>query len=66
MKNLIKGIFRTGSSHNRQSVRWSNGRHGRAKSCMISEVLGCANNPKDIQTAIQNATPEQMMTDKTS
>jgi len=28
---------------------------------MIADVLGCANNPKDIQTAIQNATPEQMM-----
>ena len=28
---------------------------------MISEVLECANNPKAIETAIQNATPEQMM-----
>jgi hypothetical protein len=28
---------------------------------MISEVLGVPNNPKSIETAIQNATPEQML-----
>ena len=28
---------------------------------MISEVLGVPNNPRSIETAIQNATPEQML-----
>ena len=28
---------------------------------MIADVLGCSNNPKSIEQAIQNATPEQML-----
>ena len=28
---------------------------------MIAEVLGCENNPKSIEKAVQNATPEQML-----
>ena len=28
---------------------------------MIADVLGCPNNPKAIEQAVQNATPEQML-----
>jgi hypothetical protein len=28
---------------------------------MIADVLGCKNEPKEIQKAIDNATPEQML-----
>ena len=34
---------------------------GNMAGSMIADGLGCANNPKAIQTAVQNATPEQML-----
>tara|TARA_R100000231_G_scaffold135719_1_gene110389 strand:+ start:558 stop:1037 length:480 start_codon:yes stop_codon:yes gene_type:complete len=34
---------------------------GNIAGSMIADVLGCANNPKAIQNAVQNATPEQML-----
>ena len=58
MKNLIKGILGQVAPTIGTAL---GGPMGGMAGNMISEVLGCANNPKDIQTAIQNATPEQMM-----
>tara|TARA_R110001599_G_scaffold78333_2_gene212986 strand:- start:1075 stop:1470 length:396 start_codon:yes stop_codon:yes gene_type:complete len=28
---------------------------------MVSQALGCKNNPKDVEKAVQNATPEQLV-----
>ena len=58
MKNLIKGILWQVAPTIGTAL---GGPMGGMAGNMISEVLGCANNPKDIQSAIQIASPEQMM-----
>tara|TARA_B100002019_G_C21208666_1_gene568154 strand:- start:453 stop:932 length:480 start_codon:yes stop_codon:yes gene_type:complete len=58
MKKLIKGILGQVAPTIGTAL---GGPMGGMAGNMIADVLGCANNPKDIQTAIHNATPEQMM-----
>ena len=58
MKNLLKSVVGAVAPTLGTAL---GGPMGGMAGNMISEVLGCANNPKAIETAIQNATPEQMM-----
>ena len=58
MKNLLKSVVGAVAPTLGTAL---GGPMGGMAGNMISEVLGCANDQKSIQQAIQNATPEQMM-----
>jgi len=58
MKALLKNLVGTVAPTLGQALGGSMG--GMAAN-MIADVLGCKNEPKEIQKAIDNATPEQML-----
>ena len=58
MKALLKNLVGTVAPTIGQAL---GGPMGGMAANMIADVLGCKNDPKSIQQAMDNATPEQML-----
>jgi len=58
MKDLLKNLVGTVAPTLGQAI---GGPMGGMAANMIADVLGCKNDPKSIQQAMDNATPEQML-----
>ena len=58
MKELLKGVI--GAVAPTIGTALGGPLAGQAMS-MVSQALGCKNNPKDVEKAVQNATPEQLV-----
>ena len=56
MKELLKGVIGAVAPTIGTAL---GGPMGGMAANMVSQALGCKNNPKDIEQAVQNATPEQ-------
>ena len=57
MKELLKGVIGAVAPTLGTAL---GGPMGGMSANMISQALGCKNNPKDIEKAVQNATPEEL------
>lgn len=57
MKELLKGVLGAVAPTIGTAL---GGPMGGMAMNMVSQALGCKNNPKDVEKAVQNATPEQL------
>jgi len=58
MKELLKGVLGAVAPTIGTAL---GGPMGSMAMNMVSQALGCKNNPKDVEKAVQNATPEQLV-----
>ncbi len=58
MKELLKGVLGAVAPTIGTAL---GGPMGGMAMNMVSQALGCKNNPKDVEKAVQNATPEQLV-----
>tara|TARA_R110001606_G_C15032375_1_gene611204 strand:- start:89 stop:562 length:474 start_codon:yes stop_codon:yes gene_type:complete len=58
MKELLKGVIGAVAPTIGTAL---GGPMGGMAMNMVSQALGCKNNPKDVEKAVQNATPEQLV-----